>query len=113
LENETDMSAAEDRPLPLVERGEIGCRDDDATGIGLVDPRQEVEQSRFAGSALTQKHDQLAPLDAKIDPVEVHVPSIAFAVALGDPDQLDRWRRRSLVAGWLRLLFVHVLDAPG
>jgi hypothetical protein len=113
LEDEADVSAAEDRPLPLAEPGEIGSRDDDAAGIGLVDPRQEVQQSRFAGTALAQKHDQLAPLDAKIDPVEDHVASIAFAVALGDPNQLDRWRCRRRFAVWLRLLFVHVLCAPG
>ena len=70
LEHETEPRATQARARIVVQRGEVLAADQDFSGIGLVEPGDQVEQRGLAGTGLTDDGDEFARRDRQIETVE-------------------------------------------
>ena len=70
LEHKTDPCPPQPRPRSLVQRGEHGAADGDTAFIGVVQPRQDVQQGRFADARFADDRDQFACRHLKIEVAE-------------------------------------------
>ncbi len=90
LEDEAQVLPSEQRPLALGELGELSTRDPDGTGVGKVDPADEIEQGGLAGTTGAQQHDELARSEGDAEVVENDpVLPLSAALPVGLPDGIQ------------------------
>src|SRR5918993_4346816 len=85
LEDEPDAAAAPLRELPFRERPEVGARHDHLAARRPVDPRNQIEERRLAGTGGPHEGDELSFRHLQAQPIEHHD---VLAVALVDLSHL-------------------------
>jgi hypothetical protein len=84
------MVGAEPRQRVLVEADEVGVLDDDAAGIGPLQPGHDHQQRRLAGAGRADEADRLAAVDIQRDAAQDVDAGGAAAEAEIDVRQRDR-----------------------
>ena len=103
LEHETDRAAPKQCALIVAERGKIDALEQHAPGIGLIEPREQIQEGRLADPGLAHDGDVGAGGEIQAQPLEqrsagpVALPEILepeYRAAGQSSHRLRRRRRR-------------------
>src|SRR5687768_11700658 len=91
------MLAAEERSLVLRQRGELDAGDPDRAGGRRVDAAEQIQQRRFAGAALAQQDDELAPSEVGRDRLQDRAASPRLLEGFRKPGNADQRLARTMI----------------
>ena len=106
LEDETDVVAAQQRELLVVELRQVAPLEHDAAAGGRVQTAHHMHQRRFSGSGRSHNRREPALLELHVDIFQRMHQAFTRAIVLHQIDGLDRHRRM----GRLVNLVNHVLQ---
>jgi len=94
LEHEADALRAQPGPAVLVVHEQVGAEQPDLSPRRHVEPRQQAEQRRLAGTGGTDDRNRFAARDFEVDIIQNRQAAGRVLHDLGEPFGLERRRRR-------------------
>lgn len=90
LEDEADVGAAKESPLPLGEPGELRAADGHLPRSGQIDAADEVEERRLPGAASPHQGDELPPAELGAEVLQDHPLAVTLGIDPGQPLKADQ-----------------------